>query len=109
MNTSQLLMTCSMIGAAVGFIADAAQAADQTATGQLDEIVVTATKREEKLQDVPTAVSVVDSQKLENLGIERITDYAELVPGFSFRDNGAPGYGTVILRGLNTGRIMRAS
>ena len=103
MNTSQLLMTCSMIGAAVGFIADTAQAADQTATGQLDEIVVTATKREEKLQDVPTAVSVVDSQKLENLGIERITDYAELVPGFSFRDNGAPGYGTVILRGLNTG------
>src|SRR6516165_4788463 len=70
---------------------------------QIEEIVVTATKRDEKLQEVPVTITAISGQQIENLGIERVADYLPLVPGFSIRDHGAPGYGTVILRGLNTG------
>jgi outer membrane receptor protein involved in Fe transport len=70
---------------------------------QIEEIVVTATKRDEKLQEVPVAISAITSQQVQTLGIQRVEDYISLVPGFAIRDHGSPGYGTVILRGLNTG------
>lgn len=68
-----------------------------------NEIIVTASKREEKLQDVPAAITAVTGEKIENLGIRDFRDYATLVPGLSQRDAGAPGQGTIILRGLNSG------
>ena len=69
----------------------------------LTEIIVTATKRDERAQDVPTAMSAIGSNEIQKLGIESFRDYEDLVPGLSQRDEGAPGIGTVILRGLNTG------
>lgn len=86
------------------------QPSDGSAINNRNEIiVVTASKRSERLQNVPSAVTALSSAKIEELGIERISDYTALVPGFSFRDNGAPGYGTVILRGLNTGANQAAN
>lgn len=67
------------------------------------EIVVTASKREERLQDVPSAITALTGTELRNLGVQDFRDYATLVPGLSQRDLGAPGIGTIILRGLNSG------
>lgn len=69
----------------------------------IEEIVVTASKREERLLDVPSAVSTLGSEKLETLGVESFQDYMGLVPNVSQRSFGAPGAGTVIIRGLNSG------
>ena len=79
------------------------QADEQSGRGQDQEIVVTASKREERLRDVPSAISALTSQTMETQGIKDFRDYATLVPGLAQRDLGAPGLGTVILRGLNTG------
>lgn len=68
-----------------------------------NEIIVTASKRAEKLQDVPAAITAVTSEKIDTLGIRDFRDYASLIPGLSQRDNGAPGLGSIILRGLNSG------
>jgi iron complex outermembrane receptor protein len=68
-----------------------------------NEIVVTASKREEKLQNVASSITALSGSKLETLGVVSFRDYATLVPGLSQRDAGAPGLGTVIIRGLNTG------
>ncbi|MEC3947795.1 TonB-dependent receptor [Sphingobium sp. HWE2-09] len=67
------------------------------------DIVVTASKRDQKLRDVPAAITAVTSEKLEALGIASMRDYQAFVPGFSQRDNGTAGFGAVILRGMNTG------
>lgn len=67
------------------------------------EIVVTASRRAERLQDVPSAITALDGEVLERIGAQSFRDYSSLIPGLSQRDFGNPGQGTVIIRGLNTG------
>src|SRR5688572_915602 len=54
------------------------------AAQQLDEIVVTARKTEERLQDVPLSVSAFSSEALAESGVRDIYDITRLTPGFSF-------------------------
>jgi iron complex outermembrane receptor protein len=94
------IVTCSGICA----VARASDTSDSSAPGdKLEEIVVTASKRSETLQNVPASITAISSARVEELGIQSFQDYVDLVPGLSQRDNGSPGFGTIILRGLNTG------
>ena len=69
----------------------------------LEEVIVTASKRQERLIDVPAAVATLSSETIETLGVAGFDDYVDLVPNLDQRSFGAPGYGTVIIRGLNSG------
>ena len=60
-----------------------------TASDVLGEIVVTAQRREQNLQDVGTSVTAFDSRTLENLGLKDVTDVASQVPGLQFNQYGA--------------------
>ncbi len=71
--------------------------------GKIQEIVVTAQKRTERLLDVPSAVSVISGERLESLHVNSLADMANYVPGMSVQSLGAPGARNIILRGLNTG------
>ncbi|HZV04667.1 MAG TPA: TonB-dependent receptor [Gemmataceae bacterium] len=53
------------------------------AGGQLEEIVVTAQKTEEKLQRVPISITALDSATLETQGVQDVTDLGALVPNVS--------------------------
>jgi len=64
------------------------------------EVVVTAQKREQKLLDVPAAISVVGSARLEEFKASQLTDIAAYVPGFQVDTAGGPGRTTVSLRGI---------
>jgi len=55
---------------------------------QLDEIVVTAQKREQNLQDVPIAISAVTGEMLEQTGVNTITEIIPMVPGLTGSDYG---------------------
>lgn len=78
--------------------ADAA-AADAADADAGYEIVVTARHREERLQDVPLAISAVTGQELGSQHLDRIADYAAKIPNFSaFATN--PRVATVNIRGL---------
>jgi iron complex outermembrane recepter protein len=79
--------------------ADPPQSSQEADT--LAEVVVTAEKRSEKLQDVPEAVSALTGSALEAMGAESFTDYARTVPGLTFTDLGA-GRQKLSLRGLNS-------
>lgn len=70
----------------------------------ISEIVVTASKRTERLIDVPLAVSVVRAEELSRTGAVRLEDYAATAPGVSV-SNAAVGGGQtqVIIRGISTG------
>jgi iron complex outermembrane receptor protein len=68
-----------------------------------NEIVVTASRRNEKVQNVPGTVTAISGEQLQKQGVQSFRDYVTLVPGLSQRDSGAPGFGTIIIRGLNSG------
>jgi iron complex outermembrane receptor protein len=53
-------------------------------SGALDEIVVTARKRTESLQEVPLSVTVITGVEIENLGLQDVTDLYGRVPGLYF-------------------------
>lgn len=68
---------------------------------ELDEIVVTAEKRTENIQNVPIPVSVVDGQSLSDSNELRLQDYFTEVPGLTvFSGTGAE---NLIIRGVSTG------
>ncbi len=53
----------------------------------LEEVLVTARKREENLQEVAVAVSVVTAQTIEDAGLVRLTDISQLVPNMTYQEN----------------------
>ena len=75
-----------------------------TGRGQSDDadIVITAQKREENLQDVPIAVTAFGTEKLDELQVNEFADYARQVPSISFQSAG-PGFSNVYFRGVASG------
>lgn len=69
----------------------------------LEEVVVTAQKRSENVQDVPSAISVLPQEQLERLSLQQLSDYVGYVPGFTMIDAGYPGRAQLTLRGVSTG------
>jgi iron complex outermembrane receptor protein len=61
----------------------------ETATDAgLQEIVVTATRRAERLQDVPVSVAAFSQEKMDSQGLKNVDDLARLSPGLNFQRNG---------------------
>jgi iron complex outermembrane receptor protein len=74
------------------------------AGGDLDEIVITARQREEKLIDVPATVQAFTAADLKSAGIERPQDFIALTPGVSQVQTAEIGDMQVNIRGISTGR-----
>src|SRR5690349_8181607 len=101
---SAATMTCAVSAQAQTSSVDPSPSPEAGATGNVDgEIIVTASRRNERLIDVPSSVTALDGDKLNEIGVRNTTDYLTLVPGVAFRDSGTPGTGTTIVRGLNSG------
>jgi iron complex outermembrane receptor protein len=71
-------------------------------SAQIEEIVVTATKREENVQDVPVAVSVLSSDTIENANAVGLEGLQALIPSATFRKGNTTRNSAVIIRGLGT-------
>jgi outer membrane receptor protein involved in Fe transport len=80
----------------------AVQVAQQGQTPDLTEIVITATKREENLQNVPISVQVLGTRKLDQLNISNFEQYTKQLPSVTF-STAQPGFTTVYMRGIATG------
>ena len=70
-----------------------------TAHAQLEEVLVTATKRTASVQDIPIAVSVLGQKAIEELGITDFTDYVIQLPAVTSGGSG-PGQNTIYIRGV---------
>ena len=70
--------------------------------GVLEEVIVTAQKRAEGLQDVPVAISALSSEQLEDAGIDTIDQATALLPSFTFSNGVEPRNTSVRLRGIGT-------
>src|SRR6202012_5715409 len=62
-----------------------------------------AEKKTEKLQDVPAAVTALDTANFSAQGLTDIKDFAQQVPGLSLSSS-APGFQQITLRGISTGQ-----
>ena len=79
--------------------APASATSAQPRTGGVQEIIVTATKQSENLQDVPISVAAIGEEALDELGIDTFDDYLEQLPTVTAGGSG-PGQSTIYIRGL---------
>ena len=80
--------------------------AQQTGGTQVQEIVVTAQKRSENIQNVPISIQALSAQKLDQLQVSNFNDYVKFLPSVTFQGGnlgGTPGFGNVYMRGVASG------
>jgi iron complex outermembrane recepter protein len=70
--------------------------------GRLENIIVTAQRRSEDLQDVPLSIQAFNTVVLEELGIKDFDDYVRFLPSVSYQTVG-PGFAQVYMRGVASG------
>lgn len=75
--------------------------AQEAEGNELEEVIVTASRREEKLQDVAVAVSVVNVDDFARAGLSSLADILPFVPGVSVDGNGQSFFNQVFIRGVN--------
>ena len=94
-------LLAGLIGLFVGSGVQGVVAQEESSEGDwlLEEVIVTAQKREERLIDVPISISAISGEDLENSGIQNIADLAYAVPSLSVRESG-PGRQTFTIRGV---------
>ena len=85
------LTGASMMAVSTAFIS--------SAYAQVDEIIVTATKRAENAQDIPVAVQALGGETLDELRVDNFTDYLTQLPGVTAGGSG-PGQNTIYIRGV---------
>ena len=95
-----LLATTMLAAPQAGFAQETPQAAEEEATG--GDIVVTANRREENLQDVPISIIALGEAKLKNAQVASFDDYAKLLPSVSFQSLG-PSQSQIFFRGVSAG------
>ena len=72
------------------------------ASMQLEEIVVTANKRSEAIQDVPASVVAVTADTLERLNVRSFDDLVTVVPGVTITKTTQPANNSINIRGIGT-------
>jgi iron complex outermembrane receptor protein len=86
--------------------AQAQQAAAPPKGAGLEEIIVTATKRETNLQKVPFSVAAQTADQIRSSGAENLIDLARNVAGLAIADLG-PGQSQAAIRGISSGQVVR--
>lgn len=106
-----LPVAATLLAAVPGAYADDAAPANAGGTGGLQEVVVTAQKRVENLQNVPVSIQVLDSEKLDELGIVNLDDYVKYAASVEYQrsvgssegGNAEPGSSHTFIRGVVSG------
>jgi len=100
-NPRRLAMSIVALCAALAGNASLAQDADRAPEGAIEEVIVTAQKREERLLDVPIAISAITSKTLVDSGAAQLADFLESAPGVGIIDDES-GTQNIQIRGINS-------
>jgi len=77
-------------------------ATTETTSEGITEVIVTAQRRSEKMQDVPISMQALTAQTLQQLNVQTFDDYLKYLPNVTSASNG-PGQNEVFMRGLSAG------
>jgi iron complex outermembrane receptor protein len=104
MRTSTRRATFAALFASTALISAPAFAQEAASDeDSVEEIVVTAQKRSESLQNVPISIQALGTAKLEQLNISNFSNYAQQLPSVSFQGSGTPGVNVIYMRGVASG------
>ena len=100
LKSASILAALAIVAPSTAFAqvgADSSQVED----GERDEVVVTAQKREQRLQDAALSVTALNEEALERRGIQELIDAVAAIPGLAVTNEG-PGTTSVSIRGLSS-------
>jgi iron complex outermembrane recepter protein len=86
-------------GWTLGFPVLAADSNAPAATNVAEEVVVTAQRRRENIQDVPISISAIAERQLLDRHVDSLDDIALIAPGLAYTPSG-PGQGELVIRGI---------
>ena len=95
------IMACLGVSATAG-----AQEEPMELDGEVEEILVTATKRTQSIQDVPFSINAMTEEDIRETGSTNLEELARNVAGLNIQNLG-PGQSQVALRGVSAGQIVR--
>ncbi len=93
------IIVASSFATTAAIAADATGTADDAANGPLQEIVVTATRREESISRVPISITAMSQDTLDQKGIKDIQDIVRFTPGVSIDTSGT---NAISIRGISS-------
>lgn len=83
---------------------DPAPAKRRPSSRIVEEVIVTAQKREEDVQDVPIMINAFSGEKLDAFGVESTADLAKITPGLTYTYT--YGYSVIYIRGVGTDAFL---
>ena len=105
--TSGALRAALLSGSALALTATSAHAQEvEEADGDSDIIIVTATKRDQAIQDVPFSINAQTQEDIQKSGANSLEDISRNVAGLSVQNLG-PGQSQVSVRGVSAGQVVR--
>ena len=108
MNTKLSYAIAAILGGSAGTLAYAAPATDTStvdvASDSLQEVVVTAQRRTENMQDVPISIQALTGETLAQMNVQTIDDFVKYLPNVTM-PGGGPGQGNIYMRGLSSGTL----
>jgi len=104
MNSKISIAIAAILGSTPFAVTAADSGTDAAVTGKdsLEEIVVTAQRRSQSMQDVPISMQAFTAQTLQQLNISTLDDYIKFLPNVTTANNG-PGQNEIFMRGLSAG------
>jgi outer membrane receptor protein involved in Fe transport len=99
-------MALTMSGVAALTVTSVPAFAQEESANLIEEVTVTAQKREQNLQDVAVSIQVLGNQQLEDLNVRSFDDFINFLPTVSYTAQGGPGgpgFGQVYMRGIASG------
>ncbi len=105
---SRSRLVCAVVGAVIGLLGSNAYAQEEARKGgyslQLEEVIVTAQKREEDYMTVPVTVNAFTAQDMINTGAVSIQDIDDFIPGVEVSNDGSTQVG-ITVRGVSSPNI----
>jgi outer membrane receptor protein involved in Fe transport len=103
MIVMQALALFAAVAPCVGYAEEAvATGGSPAAEGQLESIIVTATRRQQDIKEIPTSVSAIDANALAEHHLVSYDDLTRTVPGISFSAGPGPGLDNIAIRGVSS-------
>ena len=100
--------TCiSMV--ATWFLASAVALPAMAQSTEMEEVIVTARKRDESFHDVPVTVNVFTEALIKDAGIQRPADFIQMVPNMTLVETQNAGNAFVVVRGISQARNSEPS
>ena len=81
------------------------QGTETAQVSELEDVIVTATRRDKGVQDIPFNISAVRGEDIERQGLTDMESLARVIPGVFLLNQGARAASLVVIRGLNTSSI----